>query len=441
MMQNFLLLGLPYLALIVCVVGSIQRYRLRRFTYSALSSQFLEDRQLAWGSIPWHVGILTLLLGHVFALGLPGLWASLTANTAFLYSVEVIGVAASVLAIVGLVLLAVRRLTTGRVQAVTTVIDLALLGLLLVQIVLGLTVAMQYPWGASWSTGTVAPYLWSVLTLRPDPTFVVDMPALMHAHLALAWVMVGLVPFSRLVHVFSLPFQYLFRPPQVVVWANARRQMAALRRHTTEPTRRYFLRGAAGLAAGGSLLAIGTADKLGRFFLGPRVSEEQKAELMEKRLLRLRQTTREKELELERNRQEYIRVARLGELDEQKGKYFIDYEMRPSLAFRDASGLPILISAKCTHLGCTVGSQLDAAGRILCPCHVSYFDIRTGQPNDGAPAKAPLPHLGWVLMDSAGQIVASQRPGRPVQGDFDFEQLDQLDGLDVYIGKGMEEQA
>ena len=158
---------------------------------------------------------------------------------------------------------------------------------------------------------------------------------------------------------------------------------------------------------------------------------------MEKKLARLKQAAHEKALELERSRQEYIRVARLGELTPDKGVYFIDYEMRPALAFRDASGLPLLISAKCTHLGCTVSNTCDAKGQILCPCHVSYFDIRTGEPNQGSPAKEPLPHLAWVLMDATGEIVASKAPGGKVHGD---PPLDRLEGLDVYIAKHLEEE-
>ena len=98
--------------------------------------------------------------------------------------------------------------------------------------------------------------------------------------------------------------------------------------------------------------------------------------------------------------------CRLGDLDARKGRYFIDFEMRTALAFRGDDGLPLLISAKCTHLGCTVASEVDDNGKILCPCHISYFDVRTGMPNPGAPAKTPLPHLEWVLVDPAGAVVA-----------------------------------
>jgi nitrite reductase/ring-hydroxylating ferredoxin subunit len=108
-------------------------------------------------------------------------------------------------------------------------------------------------------------------------------------------------------------------------------------------------------------------------------------------------------------------------LAETKGKYFTDYAMAPGFAFKGKDGQPIVLSAKCTHLGCTVGSEVDGQGRVLCPCHISYFSIATGQPNDGAPAKLPLPPIGWALMDEAGKEVAARRPGQPLQGKVDAE--------------------
>ena len=106
--------------------------------------------------------------------------------------------------------------------------------------------------------------------------------------------------------------------------------------------------------------------------------------------------------------------------------------MRPALAFRGDDGLPLLISAKCTHLGCTVGSQVDGEGRLLCPCHVSYFNLETGVPEPGSPAKAPLPRLGWVLRDAEGNLVASRSPAGQLAGE-PFTDL--LESYDVYIAR------
>jgi Rieske Fe-S protein len=251
-------------------------------------------------------------------------------------------------------------------------------------------------------------------------------------HLTLAWVIVLLVPFTRLMHLLALPLQYLWRAPLLVVWNNARRRREAAVAIARAESRREFLKGAAGVAGAGGLLALGVMEKGVSYFRGPRLEPEMEAELLTKKLQRLQQTAEERELELERQRNEMILVARYSELTENKGKYFIDYAMAPALAFRGQDGLPLLISAKCTHLGCTVGSEVDAQGRILCPCHVSYFDLRTGRPNEGAPAKAPLPHLGWALVDPSGKVVARKSPRGPVEGVVDPATLAQCS---VYIIK------
>ncbi|MEZ4537588.1 MAG: Rieske 2Fe-2S domain-containing protein, partial [Cyanobacteriota/Melainabacteria group bacterium] len=86
--------------------------------------------------------------------------------------------------------------------------------------------------------------------------------------------------------------------------------------------------------------------------------------------------------------------------------------------------LPQLISAKCTHLGCTVGNKADNEGKILCPCHVSYFDIKTGVPNQGAPAEAPLPILGWVVLNPKGEVLASREKSGEIKGKINNSDLD-----------------
>lgn len=428
-----LFVGLPYVALAVLVVGSIVRYRRDRFSYSALSSQLLESRRLLWGSVPFHLGILVLFGGHLVPFVAPGLWRELTSREPLLYAVEAVGVAAAVLAAVGLAVLIARRVTAGRLQAVTSVLDLVVVGLLLAQVAVGLGVALGHRWGAAWAPATTTPYLWSLLTLRPDVSYVAALPPLVKLHLAGAWVIFLLVPFTRLVHVFSIPLGYLSRPFQKVVWATSRRfeaAGAAERRRVEE--RRYLMKGLVGLGAGGLLLATGVAEKLFLYLRGPDLTLDEETEQLRKRLERLEMTAEERGLQLERLRSPYIRVARLGELSPATGQYFTDYQMRPALAFRGDDGLPLLISAKCTHLGCTVGSQVDGQGRLLCPCHVSYFNLETGVPEPGSPAKVPLPMLGWVLRDAEGNVVASRSPAGQLVGE-PFTDL--LESYDVYIAR------
>ena len=176
----------------------------------------------------------------------------------------------------------------------------------------------------------------------------------------------------------------------------------------SDETRRSFVKGAIGLVVGATLFGAGAFTRIFEFFFGPRLTEKAQADLLALRLKRMQSSVQLAELELERDRDAFILVAPLSELNATSGKYFIDFQMRAALAFLDAKGLPNLLSAKCTHLGCTVGNQVDEKGQILCPCHISYFNIETGQPNLGAPAKLPLEHLPWVLMDKNKKTIARQ---------------------------------
>jgi len=436
MLEAFFFIGLPYLALFTLVAGTLYRYRTQRFTFSAMGSQFLESDQLRWGNMAWHVGILIILVGHVIPFLVPGIWQALTTIPVFLIGVEVIGVVAAFMALVGLSLLFYRRFASAKINAVTSTADLILLILIIAQILVGIAVATGYRWGASWSTSTTTPYLWSLLTLQPRVDYIAGLPPMVKLHLVMAWLIFMVVPFTRLVHMFSLPIAYLWRAPQKVVWTTLRPLQGATRSaRQAFDSRRHFVRGAAGVSVAGGLLTAGVLDKLIGFFRMPSMTPEQEAELQRKRLERLQLAAQERELEIERLTRDYIFVAQLAELSERDGKYFTDYLMRPALAFKDENGLPLLISAKCTHLGCTVASTVQN-GNILCPCHMSWFNVQTGKPTSDAVTNVPLPRIGWVLMDPAGELVASQSPAGELVGEVDPERAG---AYSVYIARKFEE--
>ena len=196
--------------------------------------------------------------------------------------------------------------------------------------------------------------------------------------------------------------------------------------------RRAFVKAACGLGVSIFLLSLGSLEKLFKFFSKQDLTKDQQESILSEKIQRLKQTTEEQELQLERLSKDYIKVAELDSLSPIKGIYFIDYLMRPALAFSDDEGLPIVLSAKCTHLGCTVGQNADPQGQILCPCHLSKFNIKTGDPIPGSPAKLPLPRLGWSLMDAKGNILLTQDPRGKNQGITD---MDKLAGSSLYILK------
>ena len=216
--DQILFVVLPYVALVLFFLVTIQRYRAQTFTYSSLSSQFLENREHFWGVVPFHYGILAVLGGHVFAWLLPGTVLGFNAVRVRLYLLEITGLALGLFTLVGLVALILRRIQTAKVRVVTTPSDWVLYGFLLVQVVSGVLVAVIHPWGSSWFAAAAAPYLWSIAKLQPDVGFVSGLPWLIKLHIANAFVLIGFFPFTRLVHVLVVPNPYLWRRTQVVRW-------------------------------------------------------------------------------------------------------------------------------------------------------------------------------------------------------------------------------
>ena len=225
MFDAALFVFLPYVALVLFFFMTIWRYVFSSYTYSALSSQFLENRHHFWGIVPFHFGILFVLAGHAVAFLIPRTLLAWNAHPVRLWVLEVSALIGGLLALVGLVNLMVRRWTHPRVRRVTTTMDWIVLGMLFVQILGGVLVALFCRWGSSWFAAALSPYLWSLVTLDPmhGLGLIAGMPFLVKLHVASAWVLIGLFPFTRLVHVLVVPNPYLWRRPQVVIW-NADRQ-------------------------------------------------------------------------------------------------------------------------------------------------------------------------------------------------------------------------
>ncbi|HRP93867.1 MAG TPA: respiratory nitrate reductase subunit gamma, partial [Ignavibacteriaceae bacterium] len=133
LLNNFFFIALPYAALIVFLMGTIYRYRSTKFKYSSLSSQFLETRQLFWGSVPFHWGIIVLFFGHLIAFLFPRsilVWNQLPVRLLIL---EITAFVFGILTLIGLANLFYRRLSNIRIRMVTNYMDIILEVLLLAQ--------------------------------------------------------------------------------------------------------------------------------------------------------------------------------------------------------------------------------------------------------------------------------------------------------------------
>ena len=217
-LDYFFFSALPYVAIIVFLVGTIYRYRQTGFKVTSLSAQFLEGKQGFWGTVPFHFGILMIFLGHLVAFLFPTGVLALNSDPVRLIVHEGISFTFAVALFVGLVALILRRLLNSRLRAVTSRMDLFIELVLLAQVIGGCWIALGYRWGSSWFAADLSPYLWSIFKLNPQPEAVVAMPTVIKAHIVGAFFLILIFPFTRLVHVIVAPFHYLWRPYQVVIW-------------------------------------------------------------------------------------------------------------------------------------------------------------------------------------------------------------------------------
>jgi nitrate reductase gamma subunit len=203
----------PYLALTTCVVGHLYRYVTDPYGWNAKSSELLEKRGLKYGITIFHWGIILTLMGHGAGLLIPQrYWDALgidsQAHTLFAtYSGLLVGAAA----LLGLTLLVYRRITQDRILATTTLNDFVTLGLLLLVVVTGFTNVISGLYQHFDILTTIAPWLRGIVTLTPDPTLMQQVPLRFKAHILLVLALIGFSPFSRLVHIWSVPLTYVLR--------------------------------------------------------------------------------------------------------------------------------------------------------------------------------------------------------------------------------------
>jgi len=222
-MTDMILFGVfPYVALALMVGVGFYRYCIDRYSWSSQSSQFLESRILYWGSVPWHYAILVILLAHFLAFLVPTGWGVLLGSPLRLYLLEVTGMALGLCTLIAIVLLVVRRIMNPRIAVVTSPIDWLVLAALLLQVATGVYIAVTLRWGSVWYLHTATPWLWSLVKLDPQVQYLAVLPAVVKLHAFNAFLILAIFPFSRLVHVVSVPLGYLARPWQVVVWYRAR---------------------------------------------------------------------------------------------------------------------------------------------------------------------------------------------------------------------------
>ena len=211
----------PYIALVVLAVGSVIRYDREPYGWRSGSSQLLRRRQLMWGSVLFHVGVLLIFAGHVVGLLTPlVIWEMLGVSHGAKQMVAIVlGGVAGVMGIVGASLLIHRRFFDPRVRKASSFADNMIIVILWLQLALGLIsieTSLRHLDGhemvqlMTWAQG--------IFTFNPDAaSYVAEASLIFKLHITLGLTIFVLFPFTRLVHMLSVPVRYMWRPGYQVV--------------------------------------------------------------------------------------------------------------------------------------------------------------------------------------------------------------------------------
>lgn len=214
-MHQFFFGIFPYIALTVLAVGSIARYERDPYTWKSSSSQLLRRKQLIWGSILFHVGILAIFAGHVVGLLTPlALWEALGVSKGAKQIIAIVlGGGAGIIMLAGGLMLAHRRLFDARIRASSSFADTSILLLLIAQVVLGLmTIIVSLGHLDGYEMTKFMAWAQGIFTFdNKAASYIEDVNILFKLHIFLGLAIFLIFPFTRLVHMLSAPIRYLWR--------------------------------------------------------------------------------------------------------------------------------------------------------------------------------------------------------------------------------------
>ncbi|MFB2653900.1 respiratory nitrate reductase subunit gamma [Shewanella seohaensis] len=209
----------PYIAAAVFFIGSWIRYDYGQYTWRAGSSQLLDNTNMRLASGLFHIGIIGILLGHFFGMLTPH-WvyeSFLSVPTKQLIAMIAGGIC-GLMTIIGGAMLLKRRLTNVRVRATSSFADIMILTLLVIQACLGV---LTIPFSAQHLDGSemmkLVGWVQDIVTFQAGASAHLEgVGFIFRLHMVLGMTLFLLFPFCRLVHVWSVPVEYLTRRYQIV---------------------------------------------------------------------------------------------------------------------------------------------------------------------------------------------------------------------------------
>ncbi len=219
-LQIFLFGVYPYVALTIAIIGTWVRFDLSQYSWKTGSTQMLRTKNMRLASNLFHVGIIVVLLGHLFGMLTPHFLYDrfISAGHKQILAVVVGGIA-GVFCWFGLVMLMWRRFTDDRISNTSSFSDKLILVLLFIQLNLGLLsifTSVKHLDGLTMLN--LAGWAQDITILRPIQAAarIEQTDLIYQLHMALGITLVMIFPFTRLIHIISAPIWYLGRRYQIV---------------------------------------------------------------------------------------------------------------------------------------------------------------------------------------------------------------------------------
>src|SRR5690625_775822 len=229
MINQFLWVIFPYACLVLFIFGHIFRYRYDQFGWTAKSSEFIEKRQLMIGSFLFHIGVIPVFFGHVSGLLIPKSWTRAVGISDHLYHMGAVWVGGffGIVTLAGMFILTWRRLSIKSVRKLSSVSDIVVNSLLLFIVFIGVyrslitnNILPEFDYRDS-----ISVWFRSLFIFQPKAQLMVNVPLAFQLHVISGFLILAMWPFTRLVHVWSVPLNY------------ARRSYILYRRHVSSTSR------------------------------------------------------------------------------------------------------------------------------------------------------------------------------------------------------------
>ncbi|WP_436950963.1 respiratory nitrate reductase subunit gamma [Staphylococcus shinii] len=215
MFNQFLWVIMPYLCISIFFIGHVARFKFDKFSWTAKSSEFIEKKQLKWGSLMFHLGIIPVAMGHIVGLLIPASWLTAVGVSDHLYHIGAvyIGSVFGIITLIGMLLLTARRVTKKNIRRLSSASDIIVNFLLLTIIFMGCyaTLVTNATIPSFDYRETISVWFRQLFIFSPNADLMLQVPLAFKMHILLGFIIMAFWPFTRLVHVWSVPLTYASR--------------------------------------------------------------------------------------------------------------------------------------------------------------------------------------------------------------------------------------